>query len=175
VSVAHPLRMRGMLLADAVRRRAGSGQTLGFQLPVLPERRLVSHDARRVGQMLHAWSGPGWPDPEAERRYRAAMCIPSVAHSALEYHRWFIRSRLRSDGMRYAHRMRAPVQAPTLQLHGALDSCVLPATARGSGRYVDAPYRWRLMDGVGHFPQEEQPDRFTAELRHWLADPEPER
>jgi pimeloyl-ACP methyl ester carboxylesterase len=28
---------------------------------------------------------------------------------------------------------------------------------------------------VGHFPQEEQPDRFTAELRHWLADPEPER
>jgi pimeloyl-ACP methyl ester carboxylesterase len=77
--------------------------------------------------------------------------------------------------MRYAHRMRAPVQAPTLQLHGALDSCVLPATARGSGRYVDAPYRWRLMDGVGHFPQEEQPDRFTAELRHWLADPEPER
>ena len=175
VSVAHPLRMRGMLLTDAVRRRAGSGQTLGFQLPVLPERRLVSHDARRVGQMLHAWSGPGWPDPEAERRYRAAMCIPSVAHSALEYHRWFIRSRLRSDGMRYAHRMRAPVQAPTLQLHGALDSCVLPATARGSGRYVDAPYRWRLMDGVGHFPQEEQPDRFTAELRHWLADPEPER
>jgi pimeloyl-ACP methyl ester carboxylesterase len=77
--------------------------------------------------------------------------------------------------MRYAHRMRAPVQAPTLQLHGALDSCVLPATARGSGRYVDAPYRWRLIDGVGHFPQEEQPDRFTAELRHWLADPEPER
>ena len=47
----------------------------------------------------------------------------------LEYHRWFVRSRLRSDGMRYAHRMRAPVQAPTLQLHGALDSCV-PAPPR---------------------------------------------
>ena len=175
VSAAHPLRMRAEMLAGPVRRGWRNGSTLGFQLPVLPERRLVSHDARRVGQMLHAWSGPGWPDPEAERRYRAAMCIPSVAHSALEYHRWFIRSRLRSDGMRYAHRMRAPVQAPTLQLHGALDNCVPPATARGSGRYVDAPYRWRLIDGVGHFPQEEQPDRFTAELRHWLADPEPER
>jgi pimeloyl-ACP methyl ester carboxylesterase len=77
--------------------------------------------------------------------------------------------------MRYAHRMRAPVQAPTLQLHGALDSCVRPATARGSGRYVDAPYRWRLIDGAGHFPQEEQSDRLTSELCHWLADPEPER
>jgi pimeloyl-ACP methyl ester carboxylesterase len=163
------------MLTDAVRGGAGIGQTLGFQLPVLPERRLVRHDALQVARMLHAWSGPGWPDPEAERRYRAAMCIPSAAHSALEYHRWFMRSRLRSDGMRYAHRMRAPVQAPTLQLHGALDSCVRPATARGSGRYVDAPYRWRLIDGSGHFPQEEQPDRLTAELCHWLADPEPER
>jgi pimeloyl-ACP methyl ester carboxylesterase len=174
VSVAHPLRMRATLLTVA-RGGTGIGQTVGFQLPVLPERRLVRHDALQVARMLHAWSGPGWPDPEAERRYRAAMCIPSVAHSALEYHRWFMRSRLRSDGMRYAHRMRAPVQAPTLQLHGALDSCVRPATARGSGRYVDAPYRWRLIDGAGHFPQEEQSDRLTAELCHWLADPEPER
>ena len=175
VSVAHPLRMRATLLTDVARGGTGIGQTLGFQVPVLPERRLVRHGALQVSRMLHAWSGPGWPDPEADRRYRAAMCIPSVAHSALEYHRWFMRSRLRSDGMRYAHRMRAPVQAPTLQLHGALDSCVRPATARGSGRYVDAPYRWRLIDGAGHFPQEEQPDRLTAELCHWLADPEPER
>ena len=175
VSVAHPLRMRATLLTDVARGGTGIGQTLGFQVPVLPERRLVRHGALQVSRMLHAWSGPGWPDPEADRRYRAAMCIPSVAHSALEYHRWFMRSRLRSDGMRYAHRMRAPVQAPTLQLHGALDSCVRPATARGSGRYVDAPYRWRLIDGAGHFPQEEQSDRLTAELCHWLADPEPER
>jgi len=175
VSVAHPLRMRSTLLIDAVRRGAGSGQTFGFQLPILPERRLVRHDALQVGRLLRAWSGPGWPDQEAERRYRAAMCIPSVAHSALEYHRWFVRSRLRSDGMRYAHRMRAPVQAPTLQLHGALDSCVRPSTARGSGRYVDAPYRWRLIDGAGHFPQEEQAERLTAELSYWLADPEPDR
>ena len=175
VSVAHPLRMRATLLTDVARGGTGIGQTLGFQLPVLPERRLVRHGALQVSRMLHAWSGPGWPDPEADRRYRAAMCIPSVAHSALEYHRWFMRSRLRSDGMRYAHRMRAPVQAPTLQLHGALDSCVRPATARGSGRYVDAPYRWRLIDGAGHFPQEEQSDRLIAELCHWLADPEPER
>jgi pimeloyl-ACP methyl ester carboxylesterase len=175
VSVAHPLRTRAALLTDALRRGAGSARTVAFQLPVLPERRLVRHDAEWVGKTLRAWSGPGWPDPDAEQRYRAAMCIPSVAHSALEYHRWFMRSGLRPDGVRYARRMRAPVQAPTLQLHGALDTCVRPASARGSGRYVEAPYRWRLVDGAGHFPQEEQPERLTAELRHWLADAEPER
>ena len=175
VSVAHPLRMRAAMLTDPVRTGAGGGYVLGFQLPMLPERRLVRRDAQWVGRMLRAWSGPGWPDQETESRYRTAIRIPSVAHSALEYHRWFMRSRLRPDGMRYARRMRAAVQAPTLQLHGALDTCVRPATARGSGRYVDAPYRWRLIDGAGHFPQEEQPDRFGDELRHWLADPEPER
>jgi pimeloyl-ACP methyl ester carboxylesterase len=103
------------------------------------------------------------------------MCIPSVAHSALEYHRWFVRSRLRPDGLRYARSMRAPIQAPTLHLHGSLDSCMLPSAARGSGRHVEAPYRWRLIDGAGHFPHEEQPGRFDTELRAWLADPEPER
>jgi pimeloyl-ACP methyl ester carboxylesterase len=175
VSVAHPLRMRTAMVTGPLRRGNHSGYALGFQLPMLPERQLVARDAQQVGRMLRAWSGPGWPDPETERRYRAAIRIPSVAHSALEYHRWFLRSRLRTDGLRYARRMRAPIQAPTLHLHGAVDSCVLPATARGSGRYVDAPYRWRLIDGAGHFPQEEQPDRFDSELRGWLADPEPER
>lgn len=175
VSVAHPLSMRATVASAALRPGHRGGYLLGSQVPLLPERRLVGDDAARVGRMLRAWSGPGWPDPETERRYRAAMRVPSVAHSALEYHRWFMRSWARPDGMRYARRVRTPVQVPTLHLHGALDSCVPPATARGSGRYVEAPYRWRLIDGAGHFPAEEQPVRFDAELRSWLADPEPER
>jgi pimeloyl-ACP methyl ester carboxylesterase len=167
--------MRAEMLAGPLRRGWRGGSTLGFQLPVLPESRLVRHNAERVGRMLAAWSGPGWPDREAETRYRAAMAIPSVAHSALEYHRWFVRSWLRADGIRYAHRMRAPIQAPTLHLHGALDPCVPSRSAQASARYVAAPYRWRLLDGAGHFLPEEQPDRFDAALQTWLADPEPER
>jgi pimeloyl-ACP methyl ester carboxylesterase len=175
VSVPHPLRLRSAVLSDPFGQGRRSGYALGFQLPLLPERQLLRNGAQRVGRMLSTWSGPGWPDPEIERRYRAAMCIPSVAHSALEYHRWFLRSRLRPDGLRYARAMHAPIQAPTLHLHGSLDRCVLPSAARGSGRHVEAPYRWRLIDGAGHFPHEELPDRFDTELRSWLADPEPER
>lgn len=175
ISTAHPLRMHFAVLSDPLGQGRSSGYALGFQLPMLPERRLVANRAEQVGSMLSTWSGPGWPDPETERIYRTAMCVPSVAHSALEYHRWLIRSRLRPDGMRYSKIMRTPVQAPTLQIHGALDNCVRPGVARGSGAHVDAPYRWRLLDGAGHFPQEELPERFDAELRSWLADPEPER
>jgi pimeloyl-ACP methyl ester carboxylesterase len=175
VSVPHPLRLRGAVLADPLGQGRSSGYALGFQLPMLPERQLLRDGAQRVGRMLAAWSGPGWPDPATERRYREAISVPSVAHSALEYHRWFLRSRLRPDGLRYARVMRRAIQAPTLHLHGAMDGCILPSAARGSGRYVDAPYRWRLVDGAGHFPHEERPERFNSELVSWLADPEPER
>ncbi|HEY5985745.1 MAG TPA: alpha/beta hydrolase [Streptosporangiaceae bacterium] len=175
VSVAHPLRMRAAMLTDPLRRGWRTGSALGFQLPVLPERQLLRHNAEQVGRILRKWSGPGWPDAATERRYRAAMCVPSAAHSALEYHRWFLRSVLRPDGMRYASRMRVPVQAPTLHLHGALDTCLPPRAAQGAARYVMAPYRWRLIDGAGHFLPEEQPDRFDTALRSWLSDPEPER
>jgi pimeloyl-ACP methyl ester carboxylesterase len=163
------------VLSDPLGQGRSLGYALGFQLPVWPERRLLRDGADRVGKLLTAWSGPGWPDEQTARRYEDAMSVPSVAHSALEYHRWYLRSRLRPDGLRYTRMMRTPIQAPTLHLHGALDPCFRPAAARGSGVHVEAPYRWRLLDGAGHFPHEEIPARFDLELRSWLADPEPER
>ncbi len=175
LSAPHPLRMNGAVLTDPFGQGKRSGYALVFQLPATPERRLVRNGGAKVGRMLREWSRPGWPNDEADRRYREAIRIPGVAHSALEYHRWIVRSRLRPDGIRYVQRMRSPIGAPILQLHGALDVCVLPRTARGSGRYVDGPYRWRLIDGAGHFPHEELPDRLNTELCGWLADPEPER
>ena len=152
-----------------------SGYAFASQLPIWPERRLLKDGAYQVGQLLEKWSAPGWPDPETEQVYSRAMRIPSVAHSALEYHRWLARSGVRPDGLRYARYMRTPIVAPVLHLHGAMDSCVLPQTARGAGRYVEGPYRWRVIDGAGHFPHEERPEVLDTELLGWLADPEPER
>jgi pimeloyl-ACP methyl ester carboxylesterase len=167
--------MRAALFTDPLGQGRRSRYTLGYQLPILPERQLVARDAARVGELLERWSAPGWPDPDTEQIYESAMQIPSAAHSALEYHRWLARSGLRPDGLRYARHMHTPIAAPVLHLHGALDSCVLPQTARGAGRYVEGPYRWRVIDGAGHFPQEERPEVLTNELLGWLADPEPER
>jgi pimeloyl-ACP methyl ester carboxylesterase len=87
----------------------------------------------------------------------------------MEYYRWAGRSQLRPDGLRYARRMAAPVTAPTLQLHGALDPCVLPSTAEGSDRYVAGSYTWRLLPGVGHFPHEEAPAEVSEALLEWLG------
>ena len=101
--------------------------------------------------------------------------MPSGRRLLRTNQRWFVRSAFRPDGLRYARRMRSPIAAPTLHLHGTLDPCVPPQTARGAGRYVEAPYRWKIIDGAGHFPHEERPELFDAELLGWLADPEPDR
>jgi pimeloyl-ACP methyl ester carboxylesterase len=182
VSSAHPLQMRASLLSSPFGSRPplrlrgrGNGYPLAFQVPMFPERQLVRDDAALVTSLLSSWSAPGWPDEETARIYQRAMGIQLVAHCSLEYHRWFVRSTFRPDGYRYARQMRSAAAAPTLHLHGAVDPCVPPRTARGAGRYVDAPYRWKVLEGTGHFPHEERPDLFNTELLGWLKDPEPDR
>ena len=185
VSMAHPLRMRAAVLSSplSVHRSIGwpaakngrGGYPLVFQVPMLPERRLVRDGGALVGTILSSWSAPGWPDQETAQIYQTAMRIPPVAHTSLEYQRWFVRSTFRPDGLRYARQMRSPVAAPVLHLHGAIDPCILPQTARGAGRYVEGPYRWKVIEGAGHYPHEERPELFDSELLGWLADPEPDR
>jgi pimeloyl-ACP methyl ester carboxylesterase len=175
LSMPHPLQLRASVLGGTVRLATRSGYPLAFQVPMLPERGLVRDDAARVGELLTAWSGPGWPDQETRRVYQRAMRIPPVAHTSLEYQRWFVRSSFRPDGMRYARQMKSPIEVPTLHLHGAADPCVPTALARGASRYVDGPYRWKVLDGLGHYPHEERPDIVNAELLGWLADSEPDR
>jgi pimeloyl-ACP methyl ester carboxylesterase len=169
LAMPHPLRVRHQIAVDPRGQGAASSYLFAFQVPWRPERRVVADGARYVGTLLRDWGGPGYPDPESERRYREAMRIPGVAHSSLEYHRWVFRSLFRPDGARFAAALRLSVPIPTLQLHGRLDRCVLPPTAQGSGRYVSGPYQWKLLSGVGHFLPEEAPDAVNTELLRWLA------
>jgi pimeloyl-ACP methyl ester carboxylesterase len=169
LSMAHPRRLRAGM-TDRAQRRA-SRYVLRFQLPRLPERMLTRADDDPVADLMQRWSGPAWvhtPEfAEAVDRYRSAARIPQAAYGAMEYYRWAARSQLRPDGLRYARRMSAPITAPTLQLHGELDSCVLVSTARGSGRYVAGAYEWRELPGIGHFPQEETPDAVPKAIADW--------
>jgi pimeloyl-ACP methyl ester carboxylesterase len=168
IGAPHPLRLRRAVLAGGRQLRALS-HAMAFQVPWRPERELVADNSAYVVRLLQEWSAGGWPDEESERRYREAVQIPGVAHCALEYYRWAVRSLVRPDGVRYARRMRAPIAAPTLQLHGALDPCVLPAVARGAEQFVRAPYVWREIPNVGHFPHVEAPGLVSTELMHWCT------
>ena len=129
----------------------------GAAVPAAPVRARADPRRRRRGRRAAAPLGrPGWvagPEfAEYAARCREAMQIPQAAFCALEAYRWAFRSVLRLHGYRFVRLMQKPLVTPTLQLHGALDTASLPRTAQGSGRYVIAPYEWRLIDGVGPLP-----------------------
>jgi pimeloyl-ACP methyl ester carboxylesterase len=186
VSMPHPRRWRAAMLGD-LRQTAAGSYIWGFQRPWVPERQLVADDGALVGRLIRDWSGPRMTEETPGRgpvggaglttveRYQRAMCVPSTAHCSVEPYRWLVRSLARPDGIQFNRRMKRPVRVPTLHLHGSLDPVLRTRSSAGSGKYVEAPYRWRLFDGIGHWPHEEDPDAFSAELISWLKDPEPDR
>jgi pimeloyl-ACP methyl ester carboxylesterase len=170
VSAAHPLRLRAALVADPRGQLRAAFPVLKFQVPRY-EHMLTRGDGAMVGAYLRRWGGPDWVRSagfaEYERRCREAIRIPQTAFCALEAYRWAVRSVLRLQGYRFVKLLQQPIVAPTLHLHGARDTAMLPRTAQGSGRYVIADYEWRLLDDIGHFPHQEAPDLVAGEVLRW--------
>ena len=172
ISMGHPLRVRTAHLSWAQRR--ASRHVWSFQLPFRPERWLVRPGT--VEQLLRSWGGGGdsardWPPQPVADHYADAMRIPFVAHSAMEYYRWVVRSQPRRDGRTFRAAVNRTIDVPVLQLHGDADPVILPASARGSQRWAEA-LRYVEVSG-GHFLPEQQPDVVTAQLLAWLADVDP--
>ena len=163
LGMPHPLRLREALLHDPRQLRACACIAF-FQLPRAPEARLRRADGAYVAELLRRWGGPGFPDAADEARYRAAMQVPGVAHCSMEWYRWAVRSRTRPSGWRFLRLLERGVGVPTVQLHGAADTFLLPGTAHGSGAFVEAPYELQVLDEVGHFPHEEASDHVSAVL-----------
>jgi pimeloyl-ACP methyl ester carboxylesterase len=170
IGAAHPLRLRAGLAADPRGQLAAALPVLKFQMPRY-EHVLTRDGAAAVGELMSRWGGPSWVGTPAFDDYvrccREAMRIPQAAFCAMETYRWGVRSIWRLQGYRFVKLLQQPIVTPTLQLHGALDTAVLPRTAQGSGRYVIAEYEWRLIQDAGHFPHQETPDLVTGEILRW--------
>ncbi|AUS78596.1 alpha/beta hydrolase [Actinoalloteichus sp. AHMU CJ021] len=178
---AHPLALRRAIwlgltrpLRRTARAQARSARHLfAAQLPRLPETRLTRNAASQVEALLRGWSGPDWRQTsdfaEVARTHRTAMLIPGVAHSAMEYYRWSVRSQFRSDGRHFAEAVDRRATVPVLQVHGRLDPCFLPATAARSSPWTGPRSQRVELPGVGHFPHHESPDRVNDLLVRFLT------
>lgn len=167
VSMPHPRQLRRAILRDRHQRRA-MGYAIGFQVPFLPEHSLTKDDGKRIVDLMSQWSQDAtWLDDECSDAYRSAFLRWPTAHTAVEYHRWAVRSVIRPDGLSYMSLMEAPILHRVLQVHGAGDPMVLPSSVDGSEDYVRGGYERVDLD-AGHYPHEERPEDFTAALVEWL-------
>lgn len=173
LGAAHPRRWRREMVFGAPQRR-GSRYIFNYQPPRLPERRLNKDHGAEVRTLMRAWSSRRWRETDdfaaAVRIYRDAICVPQASYGAAEYFRWMVRSLIRPDGYSFVRTLRRRLDTSVLQIHGTDDPCVLAGTADGSGAYVRADYRWRLLDDCGHFPAEEHPKTVNDELVRWLQE-----
>ncbi|EWC59476.1 Epoxide hydrolase [Actinokineospora spheciospongiae] len=176
VSAPHPLALRGQIRRTALRRRSRNqaralGHVFRAQVPVFPERWLTRDRAAVVETLIRRWAGPGWqrtPDfVESVSRCRDAVLVHGTAHCSLEYYRWAARSQLRSEGRRFTEALSRIVDAPSQQLYGAEDPCVLPRSREASAPWVRTHIRHDIP-GAGHFPHEEDPETTNALLTMFL-------
>jgi pimeloyl-ACP methyl ester carboxylesterase len=136
VSVPHPGAMsRALVTSDQALR---SYYMALFQLPLLPERLILANEAAPLRRML---SRGGLPDAAVER-YVRRMREPGALTAALGWYRampWTVRERV---GM---------IRVPTLHLWSTGDAFLGRAATEDTARFVDAPYRLEVLEGVGHW------------------------
>jgi pimeloyl-ACP methyl ester carboxylesterase len=168
VAAPHPSTM--LDLVTRAHRVEALRHVLAMQVPWLPERRLADPGSGFLAGHLAAWSAPGspFPDEEAVAAYQQAIALWPASHCALEYHRWLVRSRVRADGRAFGRAIAAPLPQPALCVVGDQDPALPPGILAGTRDRVAGALTERVMPGVGHFPQEEDPAAFTALLLEWL-------
>ncbi|HVT76620.1 MAG TPA: alpha/beta fold hydrolase, partial [Acidimicrobiales bacterium] len=143
LATPHPKAMVASLLRGQLLK---SWYMLAFQLPVLPELALRGPFFRR--QLLRT----GMPG-EFVDEYLALLREPGAARGALNWYRALPFSPPSNLGVSHV---------PTLYIYGTGDIALDRHAADRTGDYVDAPYRYEVLDGVSHWIPEEVPERVAA-------------
>ena len=148
LSVPHPAAMaKVMVTSDQALR---SYYMLAFQVPLVPERLLLSRDGTPLRRMLRG----GGLSREAAAHYVARMREPGALSAALGWYR----------AMPLSTRDRVgTVRVPTLHVWSTGDAFLGRAGIEDTARFVDAPYRLEIIEGVSHWLPELAADR-VAEL-----------
>lgn len=137
ISAPHPAAFTGAMRSSSQLLR--SWYMFAFQLPLLPELAGPARDAERFARQLVS---SGLSEDKA-RAYADRLAEPGAFAAAVNWYRGAILP----SGIRRASR----VQVPTLSVWSSGDRFVSRAAAEGTERYVDAPYRFEVIEGADHW------------------------
>lgn len=142
VSVPHPAAFGWALREDADQQRR-SGYIGLLRQEGKAEAVLLEDDSRR----LRAMFGDG-NDSELVEEHVRLLSQPGALTAAMNWYR----------AMTRAFGDLPPVRVPTTYVWSTADPALGPAAAKRCAEFVDAPYRFVVLDGASHWIPEEHPD-----------------
>lgn len=134
-----------------------------FNVPLLPERMLGARRGALVERIWRHWS-PGWePDVIALSHARDALEAKGAASAALAPYRALVPSLARPERARIL----APIETPSLFIHGSRDRCMLPQTCARATRDFTGTLEVHVED-AGHFLHLERPSSVAQRITDFL-------
>jgi pimeloyl-ACP methyl ester carboxylesterase len=127
---------------------------LFFQLPALPEMGFTRLE--KTNRRALARSGLG---AEAIDRYLTPLKEPGAARGPINWYR----------ALPLSKPLRGNVQVPTLYVYATKDMFLGRKAADLTGNYVDAPYRYEVLDGATHWLPEQNADVVAQMILEYAA------
>ncbi|MBA3338244.1 MAG: alpha/beta hydrolase [Geodermatophilaceae bacterium] len=118
------------------------------------ERVLLEDDAKRLRTMLAGLS------EDAVDHYVSVLSEPGALRATLNWYR----AMSRQDGTDLP-----PITVPTTYVWSTKDMAIGQAAAQKCGEFVDAAYRFVILDGVSHWIPEHAADQLTAAILDQMA------
>lgn len=126
-----------------------------FRVPWLPETLLRAGGGKVLRQLLRL---SGLPAKNADL-YVDAMCRPGALSAALNWYRANGPTLVAATGR---------IAVRTLYVWSTRDVALGRRAAEATAGYVDGPYRFEVLEGVGHWVPEERPDQLSRLLLEHL-------
>ncbi|PWU10691.1 MAG: alpha/beta hydrolase [Verrucomicrobia bacterium] len=134
--------------------------------------KLIREDRYRFTHYLWSIWSPNWKFSQEEFSATASS-FENTDWTEVTLHSYRVRWGFAPRDSRYASleahiAANAIIHVPTLVLHGGGDSCNDPATSENKENFFAGFYYRSVLNGLGHFPQRENPEMVLAELLPFL-------
>jgi pimeloyl-ACP methyl ester carboxylesterase len=124
-------------------------------------------------QQWETWSPSGWlEEGEFSKTAESFANLDWVKITANAYRSRWLRGEawdVRYDLLQERLQRIGTISTPTLMIQGASDSCDPPSESEGLEAHFAGGYKRVLLEGVGHFPHREAPDKVAALILQHLA------
>lgn len=148
LSRPHPASfLRALAMPDGEQKRRSGHHTAFLESDAVPK--LLANDCEWL-RSRHMRQGM---PREATDAHMSVLGNEAALEAALAWYR--------SSGPRQPL---GPVKVPTLYLWGDADDTVGRVAAEGTGEFIDAPYQFEVLPGVGHYAADQVPDRVNELL-----------